>query len=434
MKLQLTTLFIFLSYFSMSQLTITNDGKKVEEITCDMNNLGMSMPLPKNYASYEKIKVTIGQYRPDGGFLFDYVYDIEFNSVYFEGKDKIDLKLLDAEGKSDLYKGWYIYYTVSKPCVDGNRDYTKLENIVHIYGGTHNGWEYVDDKKVKTYSYESLSKYSIDHIIGAVTNDFYGPEQAFVIGKFAKGETDVNNYEDVQYVEFTSEVNDGSGNDVMDMGGPAPSAKVGKIYMASQVFKTEETSVKDIKKGLEFLLIRLANPNFTVNGTNIPFDHCHNYNIDHFYPAVIGGTKKDEGSSNSETGGAMGKFKKFTGSISSGSGGNSGPSKDEARADIEKMIANSGEYFTWETKNMGGVSVTYIELDVYEKDQMKSYDSGAKHVKDDQKGQTKKLRFYLAEKDGKSVAIALYKSLTPGLTDVEKEFMQNFDSTFKWNS
>ncbi|MEO9531973.1 MAG: hypothetical protein ABJG68_07400 [Crocinitomicaceae bacterium] len=429
MKLKLIP-FLFIAASSFGQLKVTNEGKEIKEISCEMNDLKMTMPVPTNFSSYDKIKITIGQYLPDGGLLYQYIYDTEFNASYFEGKSQIKLMLLNPEGKSDLWKGWYLYYNLSDACFDGNREFTDLENIISIWGGKHNGWEFKDGEQVKKYSYDKLKTYSINHKIGPVTNNFYGPRQYYVIDKFKKGESVVDNYDEDQYVVFNTEVNDGSGNDVMDMGGPAPKAKTGTVYLVSKAFTSEESSVEKIKKGLEFLLIRQANPNFTVNGTDIPFDHNSNFRKEHFFPAVIGGAKKDESKEKSNSGG-LGKLKKLTGGMISG--GNSGPSKDEVRADIEKMVANSGDYFNWETKVMDGVYMQYLELEVYEKDQMKSYDSGAKYVKAEEKENSKLLRFYIGEKNGKIVAISIFKSKVAGLTANEKEFIENFDSTFKWN-
>lgn len=432
MKNLILILLLLVVRTNYGQFIVTNNGKVVTELTCDMNDLRMTMPIPSNYKSYDKILVTIGQYRPNGGILFDYVYDIQFNTAYFDGKNKIDLMLLDSEGKSDLYTGWYVYYSLSKPCFDGNRDFIMLENKVKILGGKHTGWEWKEDKKVKTYTYDVLKTYSINHTIGELANHFYGPKQLFKINQFSKENTEVSNYDDKQYVEYSAPNANSSSGNVSSMGGPPANTKNGKIYLVSQVFNSNETTAEAVQKGLEFLLIRQANINFQVNGVNIPFDHISNFMIHHYWPNLIAGVKeKKETGDTEESGKGINKFKNITGSF--GSSFKSGPTKDEARAEIEKMLSNTGAYFTWGTKSLDGTVFKYIELDVYEKKQTSSYDSGVKYVKQEEKGNTRKLRFYIGEKEGNTIAIAIYKSLTPGLNDLETRFFQNFESSFKWN-
>lgn len=46
-----------------------------------------------------------------------------------------------------------------------------------IRGAKHTGWEWKDDKKVKTYTYDVLKSYSINHTIGELSNSFYGAKQ-----------------------------------------------------------------------------------------------------------------------------------------------------------------------------------------------------------------------------------------------------------------
>lgn len=389
-----------------SQVSITADGKKVENLQCDMKEVSLSFVLPSNYKNYEKINVLVEQVAPEiGTAVIQQGFYQTWTAGYFEGKSAIDVELIAKDGTSELSRGFNIFYALDEVCYDPMRNYTYLENHFYVRGAVHNGWEWKDGEKVKKYSYEIIEEYVVKHEIAPILDYYFGANRMFTFDKLDFGEFDCSHSGNNTFGTF--KVENESAPATFDFGAPAPKAETGEVKLVAEVFSSDEYSLEDCTKGVELNLVASSNESFPVNGGKIPFDHQSNFYAKQTYlPVTPGGVKGKKG----------GKL-----------------SKSDNEAWVQKIATNTGSYFDWKDVKLGDLNAKKLEIQVYDKDQVTTNDAWATYVKSGEEDKTRSLIVYVGQKGNKIYCVALYKTLVEGLTTEEEKFITNFEKTFKAN-
>ncbi|CAG5076320.1 hypothetical protein [Parvicella tangerina] len=412
-----------------AQLTVTQGGKEIKELKCDMEDVHLSFVLPSNYKSYEKIEVALRKNAPENNASDPNLYGVVWSSGYFDGKKTIEVDLVNESGGSDFYRGM-LEFNLDDPCYDPMRSYTYLEDVFYINGAVHDGWEYQNGKQVKTYRWETIKEYKVKHSIGPVLDFYYGPDQKFTFDKIEEEEVELANYNGKTMLGKFKKAEKSTGNNAFDMSGAAPKPTSGEIKFVAEIVEASEYSIDECMKGVEFNLVRSSNESFVINGFAIPFDHQHTFNVEHVYLPVTpegaqGGKKEEEPKS-----GGLSKLKKFAGQFTSSQKGGS-LSKSENEELANKIAQNSNDYFNWSDAKLGNLSVKKLEIEVYEGSQVSSNDAWATYVKDDEVGKTRKLLIYIGQSGEDIFCVAMYKKDHEGLTPEETKFISNVESTFK---
>lgn len=429
MKIKLITTCLLFSASLFSQITLKNNGKVVKELTCDMTKVDLTLTLPKEAQNYERFEILIERYRSEDydKISLDYEWTSYRNKGFYKNYSSADIKgksimnytLLDGE-KSDFSYGWHNKFNLSDVCDDKFRDYENVYHKITYFGATHTGWKWENDKQVKTYEWSVISHDYFKLKIGTIDPDSYNTTGNIGIPKtmLSKGDVQVRDEDNSIQMEVYEEK-----EGTMDMGG-APSESITNGTTV-KVAEFSGTSKATIMAGIEADIIRRSNYYYTNYLTpQGPFLFMHNKDRLIHMGAVLGAKAGGtESKSNSKFGALKGKL--------ASAYGVGGVDTDKAKEDIQKMIDNSGEYFTWTKETVNGIEYDVLEVAVYDKKQTELNGKKNPALKSGEKENSKKLKYYVHQKGESVYVIGMAQTGSATQLEKAKDVWNNFPASVK---
>jgi hypothetical protein len=178
------------------------DRNPITKGDCDIEALGVTVTIPEAVKNYEKISVSViyaKNWASSDGYS---VYEKMFDAGDLTPGSK-DFWVKKPGGGSDFVSGGYgnpaldIHY----PCSDVNRREPSFTLSVRLLGGTHSGWETVNDgyssKTVKAYDYSVIATNDDTFTMefGEVSGLASSKTGMLVAGLPFPDETDITTYE-----------------------------------------------------------------------------------------------------------------------------------------------------------------------------------------------------------------------------------------------
>lgn len=181
---------LVLGTVSYSQVNYYDKDKNpISTGDCDIDALGVTITIPEAVKSYEKISIAAIYAKnwasSDGYSVYEKEYD---QGVLTPGKK--DFWIKKPGGGSDFVSGGYTNppLDIQAPCKDVNRRESSYTVSIRILGGTHSGWETVNDgystKTVKTYDYSVIVAYDDQFVMdfGGAATDLTSKNGTYTIG------------------------------------------------------------------------------------------------------------------------------------------------------------------------------------------------------------------------------------------------------------
>lgn len=389
---------LLIGFSAIAQIELKSNGKKVEKLTCGMNQVDLRVYLPKEAKNFDIIDVQLHRHTDEkmekitfetevipgrGNLCFSNVYYKEAFSAW----EYIDYKLIDGES-SDIMLG-SLYYSLDEVCKYPKRNFEKTYNKIRIVGGVHKGWTYENGEKVKTYDFSTIKEYSFVHEIGAVDPNSYN--SSFEIGMARL--TLEGLYEDLNgddnslnYTLHSSE----EAEESFDFGAEPSENVSNSIFI--KLLSSKELDLNTIKKSIEQQIIISTNYYYSFSDVEIvfPFNLTNDQNI------------------------------VYEGAVAKG---------NKAKSTAESMIKDPTPYFVWSKKTYNGEEYSVLEIPVYDQKQTKLNSAKSSEVKSEEKENTKIYRVLLKEKNGVVYVAGIAQTGSSKLTANAKTLIENFEKS-----
>lgn len=361
LALNICILFSITGGIKAQTLNISNNGKEVKQVECDMKDVKLTVNFSKSAKEYDVVDIVIKRFptKDYSQIPLDYYIKKHMAYEYRLSKESIDkgthsFHLVNGD-KSDLFVGYYNYYRLNEACNYNLRDFETLYNVVYVVGGTHSGYEWIDNKKVKTYDWSTIHTMEFEHKIGPVSNEITSIEGNFSLSRNLIESFDFDDYGDGEMMELRSkETTSGSGT--IDMGSGEKTGRPASIY--AKVMAFENRTIEEVKKNLEQQLIARSNY-YYAKGIDPIFKSDELKDM--VSPSLI--VTLDE----SNSGGSGGsKLKSLGKKIGSAYNLNSG-STEKNKGALDQMLENSSNYFEWKNEEINGIMFETISMKYAEK-------------------------------------------------------------------
>ncbi len=376
-------------------IKLTNNGSEVKELNCDMKDVKLTVNFSTSAKEYDVVDVVIKRFSSKDfkQTPLDYYFKKHMAYEYRLSKESINkgsktFHLVNND-ESDLFVGYYNYYRLSEACDYSLREFEKLYNVIYVVGGTHSGYEWKDNKKVKTYDWSTIHTMEFVHILGAVSNEIKSSNGNFSISRTITNAFDYNDYGDGEMIELDSKQSANSGG-TLDLGTGQSTGRPATVYAKLMAF--ENQSLEAVKKNLEQQLIAQANYYYGMAIEPI-FESDEIKKM--VTPSLVVGS--NSGESSSASGGS--KLKGLGKKIGSAYNLNSGASEKNKEA-LKTMIENSGKYFNWESETINGVTYQTVKLNYADKQHFELDGSKNPKYKSDREKFEREYKILIAEKDG----------------------------------
>jgi len=379
-----------------AQIELKSNGKKVDKLTCGMNQVDLRVYLPKETKNFDIIDIQLHRHMDQkmekitfetqeipgrGNLCYSNVYYKEAFSTW----EYIDFKLIDGE-KSDITLG-SLYYTLDDVCKHPTRDFENTYNKIKIVGGVHNGWTYENGQKVKTYDFSTVKEYSFVHEIGAIEANNYNPSFEIGMARITLEGLYQNLNEEDNSVNYTLHSSE-EAEESFDFGA-APSENVtNSIFI--KMLTSKGLDVNTIKKSIEQQIIISTNYYYSFSDVEITFP----FNLTNDQTIV------------------------YEGAIAKGN-----------KTKAESMIQNPTPHFVWVKETYNGNEYSVLDIPIYDKKQTKLNSSKSPEIKSEEKDNTKIFRVLLKEKNGVVYVAGIAQTGSSKLTSDAKQLIEKFDKT-----
>lgn len=429
MKFILLTSTMLFTASLFSQVTLKSNGKVVKELSCDMTNVDMTVTIPKEAQNYEKFGIYIERFGTDNYDKVSLDYEWTnyvrkgfhkgYQKAEIQGKSTLTYKLVDGE-KSDFSYGWNSTYRLSDVCDDKFRDYENVYHRITYSGATHTGWKWENDKQVKTYEWTTIKYDYFKLTIGPVDSYSYNTTGNMGVPKIMLAKGDVETSDTDNSIEMTVYANKAG---TVDMGG-APSESISN-GVTIKIAEFPSSNKATIMSGIEADIIRRSNYYYTnYLKPQGPFLFMHNNDRVIHMGAVLGAkVGGEEKKPTSKLGAIKGKL--------GAAYGVGGTNTDKAKEDIQIMIDNSSQYFNWTKETLNGVEFDILEVDIYDKKQTQLNAKKNPELKPNEKGNSKKLKYYVYQKGDTVYVIGMGQTGSATQLDEAKEAWTSFPKSVK---
>jgi hypothetical protein len=326
---------------------------------------------------------------------------------------------VDGE-KSDFSYGWNSTFRLSDVCDDKFRDYENVYYRITYSGATHTGWKWENDKQVKTYEWTTIKYDYFKQTVGPIDPYVYNATGNLAVPRaiLAKGDVSARDADNSVQMEFYTE-KEGKVNM-----GEAPSESI-RNGLTIKIAEFPSSNKATIMSGIEADIIRRSNYYYTnYLKPQGPFLFMHNSSRV-IHPGAVLGAKVGGEEKKSKS-----KFGALAGKIGSAYG-LGGTNVEKSKEDIQIMIDNSSQYFSWTKETLNGIEYDMLEVAIYDKVQMQLDTKDNPRLRDNEKENSKKLKYYVHQKGDTVYVIGMAQTGSAEQLDEAKEIWSSFPKSVK---